>query len=333
MSVSRYENMVAHPCDASLEAGIYGSELGLLSRVKVRSVNTSSGVSGYLLWCPEYHTTGNNGVLGNCFGWSSTTGAIVPTNTVAAPYGTGAQWAVNGGGFAINDPAGSLAAGDMVLDARTLSACMKMTYFGAMNDSSGLVGFIDNLPLEALLSGGTAGVAMSVDDVLRASTDVRRLGVDTLECVYRPSEENSGVFKSELDGAMLIGTPTVTVTTITQESLIRAPIVFGFAWTGLTGGNASLSFDLVKNVEWRPEPLSGINSVAPKSTGPSKIQETLAILDRKSPNWSHKVVSEIGGLTSQVAKMAFTGVGGRATRFIANRALGYASGGLLSIGN
>lgn len=302
-----YETMVRNPCAAELIPGIYGSSEGTLARFKNVTNNTSSGTCGYCVWFPDYCQGGNSVTGGgNLYIFTANATTIAPNNTVASPLGEGSDWAVNGAGFALPDPAYALATGDIVKDLRTISACMRLTYYGALSTSSGQIGFIENFTCESLLTGGTGAAPPSVDDVFQTLAVTERLGIDTLETVWRPSDHSRN-FRSSDDVALSIGLASASATTLGTDARSFAPRGFGFAWRGLD--ISKLNFEFIKNVEWRPEAVSGLVTSPVHTYGSDRMPIVVANLDKKhGQGWVHRAVHTTGSAVSSVAKAAWTGV-------------------------
>lgn len=323
-----YVTMVADPCNSTLVPGLYGSSEGLLARLKasVQAPVNNFPTCGYLLWCPDYSDVGYNpnqtfSSGGNIFMWSSDSSTHQPWNTDTVPYGTddGQQLGVTA--QTIPDPAANLLKSDIVSDARVLSACLQMTYFGKMQDSSGEVGFVSNLPVQELLYGGKTNPAtgnvpqpFSVDDLLRYVNVKQRLGVDTLENVYRLNELSSEHFRSEHQPLVDVGTIGVISSRVNVTAQTLTPRVFGFVWRNVQPG-AGLTFDLTKSIEWRAEASSGIAQVPIRSSGPSMVPHINQAIDRHASlgggSLWHRVASAGRTVASQISKIAFTGVGQR----------------------
>lgn len=320
--------MIADPCNADLVPGLYGSSEGFLARVKSTIFNDSEGSSGYLLWAPRLHNKqtaingGGNTFLFNVFFYTTNDSSTPPPLASYGAVTTFAQSLASNEAGRGEDPAAQLIGPDnaIVMDARTLSACMRLTYAGRMDESAGQVAFVQNLPLEAVLGDANQGESpITVDDLFRLSTAVQRLGVDTLENVHRSHEVNGPVFRDSRDGALEAADGWAAQAPIIAEtSRVSAPAVFGFAWKSLTvgaGNGAKLSFNLIKNVEWRASPTSGFTSVTPRTINTTnKVAEVHKKLDLVNPSWSRRVIDSAGSLAGEVVKMAATGIAGLARK-------------------
>jgi hypothetical protein len=206
----------------------------------------------------------------------------------------------------------------MVMDARLISACMKMTYRGKLESSSGEVAFIDNLSPSVLFGRHTAGApqtpAASVDNLFIYGNRTQRIGLDTLENVYYPGDKCPD-FHTVDQGIVL---DVASYPALDQQSLLEQPTAFGFAWRGLENDTTSkLMFEFTKNIEWRPDPYIGVSQPAVRTYGQNPVPSIVAALDAAAPQWNHKTVEEKNGTTS-LTKAVFSGVDalGRMTKSI-----------------
>ena len=298
-----YAKMLVDPCSAVLRQGFHGTSEGILSALKTTTNPGSTFSSGYLLWDPTYAPDVPNGHV-NCILWTNNSSGTNPTNTTADPFGTGATSStVRGQSLIVG--ASNFATSSTVSDQRALSACVRLTYFGRMDASSGQVAYLDNVPAETLLDDGT-GSPSSVDQLFNLSTKVQRLGVDPHEIRYRPPE-NASIFKTERDGILSLGTPTSSVTNLSSESLRFGPRLIGFAWRNVVATN-ELSFEFYQNIEWRPNTSTGFVSRVPrqiKSNG--FMEDVLHTLDRTVPDWQTRATQVAGSALSAIAQYAWTG--------------------------
>lgn len=280
-----------------------------------------------MLWVPIYHNDGGPvhptlPVGFNLFGFATNASEAPPTNGTdpSFRYGQATSFQESedtGASFRMADPASELIgkSNALVADARTISACMKLTYTGRLDRASGEVAFINNIPLREVLGPVDANSfqPLSVDELFRLAPNRQRLGIDTLECVYRPEAELSGLFHSSQDYALEYP-PAETktdVTVIGESARVREPRVFGFAWRGLDAGSSDLSFEFTKNIEWRPSATSGfVATVQRSSAGPGGqgyIASALTYLDKHMPGWQERTVDSAKTLVSKVAQAAFAG--------------------------
>lgn len=316
-----YVNMVVNPCSSTLVPGLYGSSEGLLARLKTsRQPKPTDPASrcGYVLWCPDYsdrrlNNAGDASQQGNLFEWNTEFPSENPRNTTGLPYGSASTSASAGEAFTLDDPAARLLESDIVADARVLSACMQMTYFGKLQDSAGEVGFISNLPVGEVLTGGIQGQPASVDDLMAFVTNKHRLGVDTLENVYRPNELSSQHFRSKDDTLLNVPLQGQGPTTVSQSTETLSPRLFGFVWRNVEP-NAGLVFDFTKCIEWRAVPSSGLTQTPIHSIGPSLVPHIAAVVDhhnrRTGKNLWERIKTGIGSAMSEISKIAFGGTSG-----------------------
>lgn len=301
--------MISDPCNAELVPGLYGDSRGLLARLKSTVENTSDNTAGYCLWVPSFHNdpkepiSGAN-VAGNLYVYVTNAPGTSPVG-----IGGGSPWATGGTiTGALADPCSGVLSTSVFMDARTLSACMKMRYFGALENSSGEVGFIDNLPLSVLFGrhvvGGPQTPAIAVDDLFVYSARTQRVGLDTLENVWYNANESTK-FHPYDTGIILAG----TFPDLTQAAMVENPTAFGFCWRGLDNGVTStkLTFEFVKNIEWRPDPYLGISAPAQRTSASNPAKTVVAALDASAPGWNHKVEEEKGDTTS-LTKAVFSGI-------------------------
>jgi len=308
MNTAAFAQMIRDPCNARLIPGLYGAAEGLIARTKTTFTTTVStfpapNTAGYVLWCPDFNIA-KGGVPGCIFVYQTSLSNAAPANVPAGPYGAGsAQPAAINTAYHVADPAAALVASDVVADARCLSACMTMTFLGKMIDSSGEVCFLQNVPISELLSGGTGSTPATIDQLFNYSASKQRFGVETLETVYRLNLNSSDKFRDDtLFPLVLAG--GITVTDPVSETF--APRVFGFAWRG-TAPDAPISFDFIKNIEWRPEAISGFAQVPIVNSGRSFAGPALSFIDQMGPEaWSH-VKGAAVRLGARMVRAAFTG--------------------------
>lgn len=330
--------MQVNPCHATLEPGFFGTSEGYLARVKTQFTPDNNTSSGYLIWVPEFSTGPTIGLplRGNVFYWQNDNTGLRPLNDAGAandPYGSDPLVAGNMVSAAtINDPAVQLTTGT-ARDVRCLSACMKMTYFGKMQDAAGQVAFISEIPLASIIGSdneetGIASNPMTVTELFRMSNHVGRLGVDTLEHIHRPEPKSAGFFHSEHDAALSVGFANNRTTTSPAVRL-RGHTVFGFAWRGLPGPDANLAFEFIKNVEWRPLATLGVNNVQPQATPGARSTVGLnAACDKISRSWATRALesaaSEVALISQAALSGAASGLGRRMRSLTQGAAEGYA---------
>jgi hypothetical protein len=324
-NVLQLAQMIADPCTGPLVQPQYGaSDGGYLAKFsQYHSVSVdATAASGYILWFPDYtgrFNSGANDVCGALYIFAAADSVTGPVNTTAAPLGTGAFPTTTTGAF-LSDPARQFVNSDTVQDSRTAAACLKFLYTGRNDALAGRIGYLENVPREALLTGGAGGSTPTVDDLFRYSNTSMRTPLDTVEQKFRPGE-GSDLYRTA-DGVQdhcysqgIIGTSATTLGAGTPSGVTGG---IGFAWDGLTAGS-SITFDLLKAIEWRPELSSGLVSV--KSTvapqGGNIVSKSLAYLDRSHPGWERKAFSAATSVASSVAKMAFSGPANQIARDVA----------------
>jgi len=300
-NIGLYASMLADPCNATLVPGFNGTDEGILSRLKTTLSSSSTNTNGYVLWCPVY--VGGNTKLA-CVFHATTTPSTTTVNTVAAPLGTGGT-----SGLALDVGATSFVTSSTVSDFRLVSACIRATYTGALQDSAGLLACIENLPVDTFLLGqASLDAAASVDDLFALSAKVKRFGPDSHEIRYRNTGAES--FKLDSFGAMVIGAPGVARSTLSAESQRFAPTMFGFAWKGVPA--SQISFDFIQNIEWRPETRAGFVSVVPRQLNPpGYAHRVMAWLDKHHPGWTTAARKTASSAVLRLATSVFSGVAQR----------------------
>ncbi len=266
-----YTELIVNPCKAVLVPGLYGTSEGLLARVRstISKLGAGQDTAGYVLWCPDYCNVG--GTLGggaNLFLWKANASSTQPVNISTGLPGTAVVYGgKKASDFADETPLATAASGpdpayqllqeELVQDVRTLSACMSVTYTGKMLDASGQICTLTNIPLSAILSGGTGAGALSVDDCFRYSNNLTRFSVEGTEVLSRPTQE-SHHFRDEEDSPIRVGTneegqggeppPPQATSSTTDIGEAQQPTFIGFAWRGLDAAATNpLVFDFTKN--------------------------------------------------------------------------------------
>jgi hypothetical protein len=314
--------------------------LGYLARVKNSIFDNSNGQAGFVLWAPTYHNQAWDGEAAQAGGstesnfkmnvwfFSTADSSINPENVAGKGFGqalTFDESNVSGMAGSLPDPASRLISQEnaLVMDARTLAACIRLTYSGRMDRASGQVCFIENLPVASVLGNAEQkDPPISVDSLFQLSGNVQRLGVDTFECIYRADPEHAAKFHDQRDSAMNAEVTSDSIvppygffnteTEVSESARNLEPSCFGFAWRSIaaSGGATDLSIELVKTVEWRPAPASGFTAMVPRAlSGGPKVLAAQAALDKADPSWTRKIINSAGSLAGQVVKMAATGVG------------------------
>jgi len=315
--------MVADPCGATLVDGVFGTGEGALTRLKSQKrIGDNIGDSytcGYCLWCPDFTNKDTSGLLpnepypsqGNLFLWQSDDTAKVPSNTGSVPYGYGLGLET---AEVLNDPAANLLRSDIIADARCIGACMQLRYFGKMMDAAGEIGYISNLPVGELISGGVGNNSFSVDELMNYANNTRRFGTDTVECVYRLDATSSAVFRKESVNLVdippnAVAVPTGPPSEVSAASEAAGPRMFGFVWRN-TLPNAGCTLSFTKSIEYRSEVNSGITQTKPRSYGANLVPAVNKTLDRseKSSPIFERTKSEAMGAASRISQAALSGV-------------------------
>jgi len=298
--------------------GFYSSADGMLNKLKTTLVPTGTTAYGYILWDPSTTSSISDPGAFNCVLAVTGAGISNPSNTTGNPFGSAE---VSGSRKMVG--AGSFCQSDTVSDARCVGACIRVTYKGRMDASSGLVAVIDNIPAEAVL--GVNGVTpISVDELFSMSTIVERAGIDTMEIKYKPTDY-SHVFRSNSEG--IFNYATGAVTTISDEAERSGARLMGFAFQGVTS-MADFLFEFHQNIEWRPNVDAGFVTKIPKQIHEAgHAQKVVSYLDRNHPGWWTNLSGLVGNGAKQLAKMAFTGVGARLLKqggeYATRKSLGY----------
>lgn len=331
--------MINDPCNSALIPGFYGDSQGNLVRCKstltIEADNTAT--CGYVLYCPDYHTTGHTGdsnFLANLFVWTDTSSATRPDNTGDFPYGGYAH--SNDVNFTTTsshpDPFSNLISSDIIKDGRTIGACLKATYTGALINSGGQVCALENLPLTAVLgdyvniTAGNETTPLSVDELFQYSTKTARFTAETVEVKARP-DDSSETFRTVHSATHACNEVTSGVpSSSTTLARSQQPIFIGIAWRGLPTGVATpIIIDLIKSVEWRSDPRSGITVVPPKTVHvTSMAKPALHVLDTMVPNWTTTGFEAAGKVTGQIAADTAGYILPKLGRFAADAALAYA---------
>jgi len=249
-----------------------------------------------MLWDSTYNAVGGAANNANVFSWSNADPDVSPINTGAVPFGIGAAAGasafnpLNTTALALKDPINQFVASGIVADAKVISACLQATYFGTMLDSSGQIGFIQNLPVRNLLEGGNGGTPCSVTDLFNNCTKTERLGLKTMEVISRPMN-GTELFHTQYNGSMEVhaagSTPSVTTYTYTTTPTC----VCGFIWRS-TDNQSRIVFDMIKNSAWRPNPTSGLANPIPITLGDPMLHEVHRLLDKNAKGWASRTKSD-----------------------------------------
>jgi hypothetical protein len=353
--------MLWNPAAAPLAAGIYGDGSHLMAKLqKSFNLKGEKGTgAGFVLWAPEYHPDINKLYPGtddfadgyevkhrNLFIGYTTESGVSMTNTADLPFGgipLGPDQSPGATGRVAtsDDPAGAFLESNLVAAARTVAASMKMTYTGALLDMGGQVCSITSFPAEALILGagkGNPDFSFTVDELFSWSEQHDRVQSDTLEVVHQPTatsnlfrDSTTSPFQFGVTGPMgpaQVPLPRATPTILNSVGQSQQPTLMGFAWRGLPSTTTSpMTFDLLKVVEWKPRPVSGIvggsrnpsvHSVIPP------VHAARAQLDARRPGWAARAFRAI-----EKEAVRF---GPQLASYIASGALAEATGGMSLIG-
>jgi hypothetical protein len=171
-----------------------------------------------------------------------------------------------------------LANSGTLTDLLTSAGCIRLTYTGEADKEQGVIGFIDNLPVETF---DTAGTFPSVDQMMAICSQTTRLGSRTHEVVYRASPEE--VAHPVTDGAWDIGE---SFTTPSDESKTHNSRVIGFAWSGVDATGPRLRLELIQVSEGHHRRWQNVIPQPPRTAGPSKVPVVQHTLDKVKPGWT-----------------------------------------------
>ena len=280
--LNAYENMLLNPCTAPLVPGMHADYSGILSRFHETYSFSATGTScGYVLWCDEYTplvdsqspgTTYNRNVF--CGVSDSPSAFPALTDTSYAPIGFPSGTVPSGPPytFTLRDPAERFNRSTTCGDMRIISTCMNMRYIGPLVNVQGEVCKISGMPLTDIFQDfGALGAGVSVDMLFKYGIHINRLGSETV--TSRGTDQGEPFYHDDTTSPLINGdasTEAKGLPFITEAAKSRSPTVYGFAWRGLaTTSSAYLTFDLTKNVSWRPKVDSGLSQVTPEVTGPT----------------------------------------------------------------
>lgn len=296
------------PCNASLVHPEYGvSSSGYLIRhSRTTVVDTTDVGNGYLVWFPDYSNGTATGNF-NMFYYQSATASGSPINTTANPLGSGGT-ATDAQGQQLRDPSATWCSTTTVQDSRTAAACIKMMYLGRNDALAGRVAVLENIPREALLTGG-GSAPPSITEMFEYANHTQRTALDYLEVKFRPSDGSEHFKKSNTESdACFTFTASTAATSVPASGPTGAGLGIGFAWAGVIPGS-DLGFDFVKVCEWRPEMNSGIVTVPPviKGTGGNMMSRAVALLDNQVPGWQTQVKHIAKSIGARVVQKTFEG--------------------------
>jgi hypothetical protein len=302
--VDPYTAMLIDPCNAPLVPGAYGNTSFKMRRLTSEiSFTVAAGNTTYYLWMPKYHCLATfskpvNLIVGNGFG------GAVSVNTVALPYGCGGS-----NTNSANDPARDFVNTSTVRDARTVAACMDLTFTGRTDAASGTITKIPAVKLSSFfrnVSGTPSFTGYTFDQLYALGGESMRPGRTTQ--IRSAPDFVDTEFVPVDHSPLTLGTPASAATTIDEDHLRdEDPSMFGFC---IRAGTDSQTYSLkfTKLVEYREEDIIfGLATTAVQSAaalnGPPPLQRAVAKLDSSFPNWhtDDGIVSrlkDLSGITS-----------------------------------
>lgn len=308
-----YMKMVADPCKCTLVPGIYGASEGILTKVKKTFFDGSNSACGFVLWSPDYHNStysiAGSPKGGNLFTWVGQNSSESISNSIDHPFGSGERFDATAlTAHTEDDPAWQFTSEGLVQDARNISACIDMTYFGKMYEAEGEVTYVSNLPVSTVIDASNGYI--SVDRIFQHSNNTHRLGVETYENIWRPSDDDT--FYNTTSNCIDVGVKTVGKSSIPDSTKAKGPTFFGFAFRGLTSSQQNnLRYNLTKIIEWRAQPSSGIAQTSVKATSTSRMPGVKVGLDTYWPDWNEHLASATNTGLNMLANAVLGGsVGG-----------------------
>jgi len=276
--LSKFAAMLADPCNAPLVPGIYGTNEGLLARMK--SSFTIAESHGYVAWCPVYNSGATlSGYHHNFVVYSTNLGSNYgPANSSADPYGT---TRTTSAAF-IADPAYTFINGTTAADQRLIGSCLTLLYTGALQTMSGEVAYAPNVSTNVLLYGGAGSTTCTIDDLFVHATHSHRMTASNVEVKFHPGHNKPQFHRSRTGPLYYVtGTPTVTSPSVDSAGDPGWSVI---AWRNVPTN--SLRVIATKNFEWRPEANVGLTAVPPQVTGSElNYLSSVKLLDQALPNW------------------------------------------------
>lgn len=267
-----YIKLLLNPCSGKLvHAPMSGTSApGYLARNYRRlTLHLTAGAnSGYLAWFPQYHTGGKESTFagGNLYVYESSSATVSPTNTAAAPWGSGTSASGTGGTFI--DPSYNFASSTTVASARTIAACAQIMYTGATSNTAGIVGVSSGITPQQLLTANGGG-PMTVEQALSLCPGVSRTPLTAREARWMPDDQVPqmrpplGVtVPASASSPYDIGVPGTNATSLTPVAQATGILI---AWTGLpTTTSNDFMIELYKVIEWQPDAVGLVQpTVAP----------------------------------------------------------------------
>jgi hypothetical protein len=260
---------------------------------------------------PKYHCNSLEGYAVSLVSGSQANGSTLATDTVAQPWATG-----EADTMAHTDPAYAFVNTATVKDARTVAACIDLTFTGRADAASGTITKISNLKLSSIWRTsllGTTFVPYSTDQLYEQGGISYRPG-QTLQVRAAPDFTDTE-FVPASHSPILEGSPAVTATTCDSDHIRNEdPAMCGYV---IRAGTDTQTYTLkfTKVVEYREEDLVfGLGSVSsavattPPTAGVTPIRRAADKLNKSVPTWptSDDIVSGLRQVTgvAQFAKSA-----------------------------
>jgi hypothetical protein len=322
-----YSKLLLDPCNARLTYGpMSGStDNGYLLRVASRIVFHPTGANnnGYVAWFPDFHN--NNFGAGNLFNFETATPSVGPLNTALVPYGTSALTTA-----AIQtDPAWNWVNGTNCASARVVAACIRVFNAAPVSGVAGQLMLCTGLSPAQLLTGGSSGTPMSVNNFFTFGQNLERFTLETKEIKHAPST-NSSIFRpvdSPFDQGgncvnVAAGIPSVPATTASQTNGIAV------AWTGISTSNSNdIVIEFVKIIEWMPDANINVSEPQAPVRPTATLEDIQTSFTRTLNEWQTMMfdrAQEMGGrmvdrFTNRIVDAAWTGASVFAGAVASNR--------------
>lgn len=302
------------PCNAPIPSGFYGSKDGILMRLKINFTLGGAAENGYLWWFPQFHNEGQDtnspatDKPANLFAFSNANADLAPSR-VNMGLGT-----LTTTGLGLQDPAWKFVASDTCQDARTIAACLRVTYQGNNSQAQGLMSAITNLPLQATLYGGVGATPPSVSQMTTYAPKNNR-AFNGLEVKFRPDESSIRFKTDEVFPVFLNASPDMSELGDTSEYF--SPTAIGVTWRNVNSPGTTLYFELTKVIEWRPELNVGLVQQRPQGVDTiSPVNTVLKGIERLFPDWqTHAAAFGQEYLANMLANLALGGGAGGSIEF------------------
>lgn len=296
--ITRLAAMVADPCSSVLEQGLYGTEVGILSRYKNTKATSSVATHGYVLWAPSYAGYDYNGPNFNAYRFTTDDPSTGPVNSALEPLGK-----TDAAGWAWQVGASAFVQTDLVQEFRTVAACLRAVYTGTTSSCAGRVALLDNIPADLMVRS----LPPSVEQMFSYAAETERTGLDPMEIRFRPSSESSNMRATDTP---VFTWPADSRAVLSDTAHANAPTLIGFAWTGVPSN--SFSFDFIQCIEWKPTPIEGYVEAPVKQVSNTPLwQSAMKYLDDRFPNWQTKVMGGAANAAmSYASRVANVALGG-----------------------